>query len=234
MNHIEWMRDLEERYKFSSRLSDRSQYKIFYSPIRPASFLVLGNNPGGKPEKHTPDGMWNFASGKIVKAAASAGYCENNEHDLLDCDWPENKIKKLLVPLLDGNEDAIRSQVVKTNIAFLRTPKAKDIGAAEKNEAAPFLKEIIAYVRPKLILLGGVKLDEFATRLSYQYAPISELERDPGVRQIVFWPAKITVDAEGSRKILAVQVAHASQFSWTYEKYDVASRIQKLLMDYSI
>ena len=47
MDHIQFMRDLEERYKRASGLRDRSQYKIFYSPVRPADILVLGINPGG-------------------------------------------------------------------------------------------------------------------------------------------------------------------------------------------
>lgn len=48
------------------------------------------------------------------------------------------------------------------------------------------------------------------------------------VKQTVFRPARITLRVTG-RFALAVQVAHASQFSWTYEQYQVPDRVRDLL-----
>ena len=41
-----FMEDLEQRFKLATGLPDRSQYKIFYAQVRPASVLTLGINPG--------------------------------------------------------------------------------------------------------------------------------------------------------------------------------------------
>ena len=44
---VAFMKDLEHRYQEVSGLQDRSAYKIFYGPVRPAPVMVLGINPGG-------------------------------------------------------------------------------------------------------------------------------------------------------------------------------------------
>ena len=63
-NHVEFMRDLELRYKKISGLTDRSQYKIFYGPVRQAQILVLGINPGGDPANTEPDGLTQLPQAK--------------------------------------------------------------------------------------------------------------------------------------------------------------------------
>jgi len=225
--YVPFMQDLEARYRAASGLTDRSQYKIFYGPVRPAEILALGINPGGEPAEMMPDGVRHRVGPKI--GAASAGYYENNESDLLDCTWPENNVLKLLIPLVGGERESVRARVVKTNVAFRRSAKAHkiDIDRA-KAEAAPFLAEIIGVVQPRLVLLTGVKLDEFARRYCRDSAPAGETVRDDGVKQTVFRAARVTLRATAA-PALAVQVAHASQFSWTYERYQVAERVQALL-----
>lgn len=224
---VDFMRDLEARYRAASGLTDRSRYRIFYGPLRPADWLVLGINPGGDPADVLPDGVGSRSGGK--PHAASAKYHENDESDVLDCDWPENRgLLKLLLPLADGDRVALRSRMVKTNVAFRRSSKAHHIDLeAAKAEAAPFLGEIIDRVRPHLVLLAGVKLDDFTGRFCSKVQLIGELIRDPGVKQTVFRPARVEMQATGT-EALAVQVAHASQFGWTYERYGVVERIQAL------
>ena len=238
---VPFMRELEGRYKMAAGLSDRSEYKIFYGPVRPARILVLGINPGGHPETVKPDGMGfivrpDDALKKRRKApqlhAASASYYENDESDLLDCNWTENHgLRALLTPLL-GQDDDIRRNVVKTNLAFKRSPNAKNKKFIEeaKKEAAEFLIEIINVVRPNLILLAGADLHEFVARfcLNSTSLPTALKERDDSVGQVVFRAAKVVLRGD-KRKALVVQVAHASQFSWTYERYGVAEEIRTLL-----
>ena len=143
-----FMRVLETKYRAATGLSDRSQYKIFYGPVRRAEILLLGINPGGDPANMMSDGVRHRIGTNI--GASSAGYYENNENDLLDCSWRENTgLLKLLVPLLDGNMEAIRTQVVKTNMAFRRSPKVGRNIEQYKNEAAPFLLEIISICASK-------------------------------------------------------------------------------------
>jgi hypothetical protein len=149
---------------------------------------------------------------------------------VLDCDWPENRgLLKLLLPLVGGVRDELRSRMVKTNVAFRRSSKAHHIDLpAAKAEAAPFLAEIIGRVQPRLVLLAGVKLEDFTGRFCEMVEPLGEPIRDPGVKQTVFRSARIQL--RGSDTVaLAVQVAHASQFGWTYARYEVAERIRGLL-----
>jgi hypothetical protein len=224
---VEFMRDLEARYRAATGLADRSQYRIFYGPVRPAEMLVLGINPGGDPADVMPDGVGSRVGGR--PHAATAGFHENDESDVLDCDWPENRgLLKLLLPLVDGVRDELRSRMVKTNVAFRRSSKAHHIDIpAAKAEAAPFLAEIIGRVQPRLVLLAGVKLEDFTGRFCGTVQTLGEAIRDPGVKQTVFRAARVELRATGS-EALVVQVAHASQFGWTYVKYEVADKIKAL------
>ena len=222
---IEFMQDLERRYRSASRLLDRSQYKIFYGALQRAEILVLGINPGGEPSNRLPDGVHHKDG--IGIGAASASYYENGENDLLDCNWRENNVLKLLVPLVGGNRELIRTQVMKTNMAFRRSAKAAKIDIKHaKTEAVPFLREIIDVVAPKLVLLTGVKIEDFASRYCETWTAIGDSIVDEQVKQTVFAAARMTLPAE--RNVLGVQVAHASQFSWTYDRYGVAERIRSL------
>jgi hypothetical protein len=219
---IQLMQDLESRYRIATGLVDRSQYKIFYGPLRPAEILVLGINPGGDPSEIPPGG---------AGTGASSSYYENDEHDLLDCEWPENTgLRKLLAPLVGGNLQEIRHRVVKTNMAFRRSLSTKskhiNIGSA-KAEAVPFLDEITNIVRPKLILLTGVDLPDFAERYSRRSHILVQPIRAEDIQHTVFAAARLTL-RRVDREVLVVQVDHASQFSWTYDRYDVVNRIRTL------
>lgn len=224
---VAFMRDVEKRYKKKSGLADRAHYKIFYGPVHPAPILVLGINPSGDPVNTESNGA-KHKTGEV--AAASAGFYEGGEHDVLDCEWTENKgLKKLLVPLLNDNEAAIRSVVVKTNLAFRRSPKAKDIDIeAAKAEAAPFLSEIMAVVRPRLVVLTSLDLTAFVNGFCVNVSNTTEQIKDEKVKQVVFESATAQLKNCESASLI-VRVAHASQFSWTYAKYNVVERINSAL-----
>jgi hypothetical protein len=223
---VAFMRDLEERFKERSGLPSRAYYKIFYGPVRPAPILLLGINPGGDPSNTDPDGV-RHRTGEV--AASSAGYYEGGEHDILDCDWQENKgLKKLLVPLLNGDEEAIRSTVVKTNLAFRRSPKATDIDRKDIEEAAPFLAEIVAVVGPQLVILTGIDLMAFVNEFCVNARRHTEQVKDLDIKHVVFESAHAQLKNCGAEAFI-VRVAHASQFSWTYAKYGVVERIKGTL-----
>ena len=141
---IELMRVIEAEFKTATGLKDRSQYKIFYSPVWRAKIMLLGINPGGDPDAIAPDGIRTLG-GTVEKAASSSGYYENGENDLIDCVWPENiGLLKLLVPLL-GSRNMIRRNVVKTNLAFARSRKANKKRFIEdaKTTSVPFLRRLL-------------------------------------------------------------------------------------------
>ena len=227
---IEFMRALEDDFKAQTGLKDRSQFKIFYCPVWQAPIMLLGINPAGDPGTIAPDGV-HYRDGRNSKAASSSGYCENGESDLVDCTWPENTgLLKLLMPIL-GSTDVIRRSVVKTNLAFVRLQNIKDRRTIDcsKDQSAPFLRRILDRVQPDIILLTGVKLRDFGTRHCAEVLELSERQEDRSVNQTVIFPARVRL--LGGHTCIAVEVAHASQFNWVYDKYNVALKIKVLLSE---
>ena len=225
-NSVEFMKDLEERYKRAAGLKNRSQFKIFYGQIKEASVLTLGINPGGKPLETSTDGTQQ-SDGK--KASASASFFEDDENDILDCEWKENAgLRKLLIPYFAGDASKIRSDVVKSNLAFRRSASKRDIdiGAAIL-EASPFLSQILSYVKPKIIILTGASLAQFTSEYAVSSQVLFPPEVEPSVKQVVFSAARAKLKSNNT-EVTVVQVAHASQFNWTYERYEIPSRIRLL------
>lgn len=220
-----FMRDLEQRFQIATNLPHRAHYKIYYCQIREAPILTLGYNPGGAPESMNADGQ---ADQHGAIAAASPSYYEGNEHDVLDCQWKENTgLRRLLTPLV-GSLSAIRQRVVKTNLAFHRSAKKSDIDIERAiDQSAPFLGEILNRVRPRLVLLTGPNASLFTTRFASNVAVIAPEERDPGVKQVVFSAQSAVLRATGE-PVTVVQVAHASQFGWTYDRHHIPARIRAL------
>ena len=225
---IEFMQSIETDFKTATGLTDRSQFKIFYSPVWQAKIVVLGINPGGVPVTIAPAGV-RYLDGSGTKAASSAGYCENGENDLVDCEWRENTgLLKLLMPIL-GSHDSIRRNVVKTNLAFARSRKAKNrrFIEAAKQDATPFLRRLLNRAAPDLVLLTGVKLGDFAKRHCTSINEIAARKEERCVNQTIMWPAHVRL-LDG-HTCIAVEVAHASQFNWIYERHDVPSQIRALM-----
>lgn len=230
---IEFMRTLEDDFKAQTGLKYRSQFKIFYGPIWRPPIVVLGINPGGDPAAIAPDGV-HYRDGRNSRAASSDGYCENGENDLVDCTWSENTgLLKLLMPIL-GSPNVIRRNVVKTNLAFVRLKNTKDRRTIDrsKDQSAPFLDRILERVLPELILLTGVKLYDFGNRHCSEVNELSNREKEQSVNQPVICPARVRL--RSGHTCIAVEVAHASQFSWIYGKYCVAPKINALLNDRSM
>ena len=115
------------------------------------------------------------------------------------------------------------------NIAFRRSRLARDIDlAVAQREALPFVARIIARVSPRLIFLTGVNIDAFVSLYARGGRPLAETVKDPGINHVVFAATAahlISTDYE----TIVVQVAHASQFAWTYARYGVSARIVGLM-----
>ena len=240
-DYVTWMKNLEAQYRQASGLKDRSRYVIFYSPVRPAPILVLGINPGGHPDDFYPDGV-RYRNDPTKCGAASASYFENDEHSMLDCDWPANKTVEPLTTLL-GTREAIRTKVVKTNLAFRRSPDTNSytfktihdmtLTRAEM-EAQPFIREIVELVQPKLVLLESSNralLEKFKTRMEISGGkPADRPVPIPNGRQQtdLYRAEHVTIPGVGGT-VLIVQLAHPSRHGDKYGKAGIGNRIQKLL-----
>jgi hypothetical protein len=133
-----------------------------------------------------------------------------------------------MIPIL-GSNDVIRKSVVKTNLAFIRLKSAKDKRVIEssKVDAAPYLRFILERVLPDLIILAGVRLHDFGSRHCAEVVELEKRQAEQSVGQTVLHPARVRLS--GGHSCLVVEVAHASQFSWIYDKYNVPSKIKALL-----
>ena len=236
MDYVKRMKSWESRFRSLSGLKDRSRYAMFYCPVRPAPILVLGINPGGDPNDVLSDGV-RLRSDLSRRGAASARYYENNEHSMLDCDWPENSIVDLLAEIL-GDREAIRDRVVKTNLAFRRSPGVDSFKMFHGmtlnrayREAEPFVREIVEIVEPKLVLLEGSILKYFKRAVSAVNGasadlPIKTMHRG---REIdLYRPERLAIPGV-PEPVLVVQLAHPSYHGSKYLEEGIGRRIKDLL-----
>lgn len=138
----EYMADLEQRYRRASGLQSRDHYSIFYGPLRPSRLMMVNANPGGSPTNY-----------KVVRVEAGEHeYVEGRESG------PTTRNGAQILAALAGTSapEAIRQFQV-FNRFFRRTPTLPNASLTESymHEAAPFLAELIAFVRPEAMLFGG-------------------------------------------------------------------------------
>jgi len=200
--NVDFMRRIEEGYQAASGYRSRAHYKIFYGQVKPAKVLTLGINPGGDPTKISDDGTTS-SDGSI--ASASASFFENDEHDVIDCEWKENYgLRKLILPIIGNSIEQFRSDVVKTNLAFRRSVKKSHIDMRRAiDEASPFLHEILHRVNPEVVLLTGAPIEHFNRCHAKSVSWIVEPEVHPKVHQVIF-AATESVLSESERKVTVV------------------------------
>lgn len=82
-------------------------------------------------------------------------------------------------------------------------------------------------MQSSFVHLSGPNIEEFAQHYGAESVSVATPIRDSKVRKTVFDAAKILV-RRTNRELLVVQTAHASQCSWTYEKYNIAELIKRV------
>ena len=135
------MSEIEKAWKQSTGLTDRSDYSIFYGPLVQSPILVLSANPGGSPD--------NF---KIVDVT-------RGEHEYIEGYGPtsQNTGRLLQQALGVTSAEGIRG-IPGSNVIWRRSPTLAELKLSPlqaAREAAPHLREIIAYVKPRIIIFGG-------------------------------------------------------------------------------
>ena len=141
------MQEIDAAFRAASGISERRYYKIYYSHIHPFPLLVLGQNPGGE-----TDG---------TDLAASETYFENWEHDYL-CfrNNPRYALARpicaLLAAALQTTSVNTLRQIPATNVIFRRSRNSESLNlspAKAAAESAPALRNILAVVNPRAVLL---------------------------------------------------------------------------------
>ena len=144
---IDFMKDLDARFQDASRLTSRNFYSIFCSRIDESPVMVTGINPGGR-----TDGSHQLAS---------QSFYEDGSAELADMDYRIATIMRpALLTALETNDLTVLRKVPKTNTIFQRSPTTGEFSrvelAANAKLCAPFLAEMIAFVKPKAIVLEGL------------------------------------------------------------------------------
>ena len=188
---------------------DRDWYTIFYSRLCSADLLVLGINPGGDPLK----------SKSIIRASTT--YYENWEHEYVDSRYP---IQAVMLPflknILSTNEEGVR-RIPKSNLAFRRSPGENEFEGLHgmtlmkgMQEAQETIKEMLRLVAPKMVLLEGMKSDQF--RQLYCKGTAKQIGKDIKAKR---WGQDVRVFHADSmyvtcleREIPIVAVGHPSHF----------------------
>ena len=229
MNTIERMKDIDERYRAASGLTDRRFYSIFYSRIDPAEVLLLGINPGGDPDIWSKDEL------------ASKSFYENWEHEYVDCSYAiQQPMLPFLMTVCQVERAGVR-RIPKTNMAFRRSNGVDALKAshgismrAAQREALPFVEEILSHVAPRIIILEGVTLlDDFAL-LYCQLPAIEELcepirakHRGSPVRILCGQSLRVRCL---DRVVPVIAIGHPSHFGTKPEFRTVTKRVAELVM----
>ena len=144
---LEFMADIDRRFRVISGLTDRRDYSIFYSRLQPARMIVIGIKPGG-----SRDGTHELASHTFY---------ENWEHEYVDKDYRiANVMRKTLIEALEVTSAEQLRGVPKTNSFFQRAVSVDEFCSAEISRnvsmCAPFVGEILSFVNPDTIVFEGI------------------------------------------------------------------------------
>lgn len=203
---IEFMKGLDHRFQLASGLQDRRYYSIFYSRVQPSRVIVIGIKPGGR-----TDGSHQLAS---------QSFYEDWEHEYVDMNYRIAEVMRpaLMQALEAKSKDELR-RVPKTNTFFQRAVGTDDFTGAElsRNAAmcAPFLAEILAYVRPQTIILEGAGARDNLVR--YQCRAVEEISDETvlGMRRGAenrFFRKERAMLLPVGRSVDLLTLGHPSQF----------------------
>ena len=207
----ETMIQIENDYKASTGLTDRKDYSIFYGPLCKSKLVLIDQNPGGTP----------ISGGyKIVDVM-------KGKHELIEGRSSGRTTEyqaALLMRLLNTHNAEDLRQIQKINRYFRRGTSADK--AAGMREAAPFVKRILAYIEPELMLFGGAgkdgkEISDFASALGGQFKldAGSVINGPNGTHQALYYcTGAFTVS--GLRPIRVIGTYHPSKWHKTF--HDIA------------
>lgn len=203
---IEFMRDLDRRFRERSGLADRRYYSIFYSRLQPARVMVIGINPGGR-----TDGTHQLAS---------QTFYEDWSHEYVDEHYRIATVMRGSLMQALGAETAEELRgVPKTNSFFQRAVGTSHLTAGEIGRhvelCAPFVREMLEYVAPDALVLEGSAARDMVVQ--HQCASVVEFPEDEvwgdrrGRRNRFFRRERATLLATG-KDVDLLTLGHPSHF----------------------
>jgi hypothetical protein len=202
------MQDLEARYQRASGLSDRLDYTIFYSRVRPAPLLILGWNPGGDPKDPS------------TVLRASDGWYENDEHEYVDSHYTiALAMRAFLVDILRLESPEPIRRLPKSNITFRRSPDAASLGMPTRQaliEARPFLREILDRVQPSVLVLEGKQTSDAFRRHyctdEWNPGPEAPVTSPNGLHKATIFSTSRTTLAHSRQPVTTINLGHPSRY----------------------
>lgn len=139
---LEFKNSLEERFELVAGLNGRAYYSAVYSLPQPSPLLWINLNPGGTPEDHKVLSDGDLAKGK---------------HEFFEGHGKTSLATgKFLRRLFEGQGARVRS-IQGTNVVWQRSKQGSDLDITQcARLTAPFVRKTIKYVRPDLLIFGGV------------------------------------------------------------------------------
>ena len=200
---IKLMADIDQRFRRETGLNHSRHFAIFYSRIQQSKLMVLGINPGGSPN----DSAYPIDSLRF----------DVWRHEYVDENY---RIAAIMRPALMRALGAERAEdirgVPKANVIFHRSPDT--LGMDLKRLAAicaPFLKEIIAFVDPEIIVCEGNASREhlfanaFSNVIEDKSATIIDLYRGRSCR---FFTKHQGYCLANRKKVTVLSTGHPSTF----------------------
>lgn len=218
---VGFMADLDERFRNATGLFDRRYYSMFYSRLQPARIMVIGIKPGGR-----TDGSHQLAS---------QGFYEDWSHEYVDQDYRIAAVMRpaLMKALGASSADDLRG-VPKTNTFFQRAVGTDDFSAADLTrnvqQCAPYLTEMLAFVRPDAIVLEGSGARDNFVRHQCTNVEIEEGSEIYGLRRGAsnrFFRKELAFIRPIGKVVTLLTLGHPSQFGHlpTWPKAVEAMRI---------
>lgn len=203
------MRQIEQDYKKETGLSDRKDYSIFYGPLVKSSFAIVNQNPGGKP--------------------VSGGYeivdVMNGRHELVEgrgSGRTTQNLARLLMRLTGSNNRDDLRKIQMMNRYFRRGDGADK--KAGMREAAPYLKRILSYIEPELLVMGGAgsrgrEIDDFARAMdgSFRLDEDSIIMGPNGTREALYFCTG-NISIPDLRPMRVIGTYHPSKWHETFYK----------------
>ena len=220
---IEFMKELDKRFRAASGLNDRRDYSIFYSRIHPSPAMVIGIKPGGR-----RDGS---------HLLASQSFYEDWSHEYVDMNYRIASVMRPTLMRALGTTDADDLRAVpKTNCFFHRAVGTDDLTAAQVRDyaelCAPFLASMLTVVNPKAVVLEGNAARDLFVRHQCDHVSGVDGSKILGMRRgsmNTFFRAEKAILHSTGEEVQLLTLGHPSQFGHLPEWEDATASLRTYL-----
>ena len=195
---LEFKNSLEERFELAAGLDGRAYYSAVYSLPRRSPLLWINLNPGGTPENHKVLSDGDLAKGK---------------HEFFEGHGKTSVATgKFLRGLFVGQEARVRS-IQGTNVVWQRSEQGSDLDITQcARLTAPFVRETIKYVKPELLIFGGIdSCDKFIAAQNATILSAEEPVMGPWGKNKARIAQKLHITIPEIGEVHVVAVSHPSR-----------------------